>query len=113
MAFYEYSCSRCGQFDSMQRGDSHICAMCGQEARRVWGWTNASVLHEHFNPAFGRVISSREQAKELAKIASDDQSERLGMTVNYELTDIHDRDASGITKEESTEYAARTAEAQV
>lgn len=110
MAIFEYRCPAHGPFDSTTRADRIHCD-CGALAKRVFGWNNASVLQSHLNPAFGCEISSRSQAKELAKIASEDQSRRLGMDVNYELTDIHDHEAAGISREESTEYAARTAEA--
>ena len=112
MPIYQYTCPAHGPFDSMTRAD-HIHHDCGMLARRVWGWNNASVLQSHYNPAFGCEISSRSQAKELAKRASEDQSLRLGMDVNYELTDIHDHEAAGISREESKEYAARTAEAKL
>ena len=110
MAFYEYLCAACGTFDSQTRGDRHACPRCHQPAVRQWGWNNASVLQSHFNPAFGCEISSRSQARELAKKASEDQSQRLGMTVNYELTDIHDHEAAGIDRAEAAEHAALSAE---
>lgn len=111
MAFYEYICENHGAFDSMTRGDTSGCPQCGVTSRRRWSWRNGSVLHEHYNPAFGQMVRSRAHASELAKKASDEQSARLGMTVDYQLTDIHDHEAAGITKDESAEYAARTAEA--
>lgn len=110
MALYQYRCPAHGDFDSLTRGDSLHCD-CGLTARRIFAWNNASVLQSHFNPAFGCEISSRKQAKELAKLASDDQSQRLGMTVNYELTDIHDHEAAGIDRAEAKEHARLTAEA--
>ena len=111
MAFYAYLCRTCGEFDSQRRGDSLPCPDCGNVAKRRFSWRNASVLHDHYNPAFGQVISSRKQASELAKKASDDQSARLGMTVDYQLTDIHDHEAAGISREESAEYAGRSKDA--
>lgn len=111
MAIYAYRCPVHGDFDSQTRGDVLACPRCHEISRRIFSWRNASVLHDHYNPAFGQVISSRKQAAELAKKASDDQSQRLGMTVDYQLTDIHDHEAAGITRDEKTEYAARTAEA--
>lgn len=110
MAIYQYRCPAHGEFDSLTRDDRIHCE-CGLWATRVFSWNNASVLQSHYNPAFGCEISSRKQAKELAKLASDDQSQRLGMTVDYELTDIHDHEAAGITRDEQKEYAARTSEA--
>lgn len=112
MSIYAYWCQLCGEINSQRRGDDIVCPNCTRIAKRMWTWRNATVLHDHYNPAFGTVISSRKQAAELARKASDDQSERLGMTVNYELTDIHDHEAAGITRDESKEYAARTAEAK-
>lgn len=109
MPIYAYKCPTHGDFDLLTRADSSLCPDCGDPSRRVFSWRNASVLHEHYNPAFGQVISSRSQAAELAKKASDDQSERLGMSVNYELTDIHDHEAAGIDKGEMADYAARDA----
>lgn len=110
MPFYEYVCPIHGPFDEMRSGDDHPCDECGETSPRRWAFTTGAVLQEHYNPAFGRMISSRHQAKELAKVASAEQSERLGMSVNYELTDIHDHEAAGITLDEKKEYAARTAE---
>ena len=112
MPSFEYRCRGCGTFESQRRGDSHHCPNCGLDSRRVWSWRNASVLQSHYNPAFGCEISSLRQARELAKIASDDQSRRTGMSVNYELTDIHDHEAAGIDRAEMKEMAALTAEAK-
>ena len=110
MAYFEYVCPDCGPFDSMVRADKALCG-CGKMARRRFSWNNQTVLQEHYNPAFGQMVSSRAQAAELAKKASQEQSERLGMTVDYELTDLHDHEAAGITKDEMKEQAALTAEA--
>jgi putative FmdB family regulatory protein len=106
MPFYGYKCPTHGDFELFnQRGDSWECPYCGESSRRIFSWRNASVLMDHYNPAFGQVISSRRQASELAKAASDRQSEQLGMTVNYELTDIHDHEAAGIDKAELSQVA--------
>lgn len=107
MPIYEYVCPDHGPFDSMARGDQ-IRHDCGLLSRRIFTWRNASVLMDHYNPAFGRVIHSRAQASELAKRASDEQSARLGMTVDYELTDAHDHEAAGIDKAEATELLDQT-----
>ena len=111
MAIYAYWCQLCGEVNSQRRDDWIVCPSCGRKAPRWWQWNNASVLMDHYNPAFGQVISSRKQASELAKKASDDQSARLGMTVDYQLTDIHDHEAAGISREESAEYAGRSKDA--
>lgn len=113
MPFYGYKCPTHGDFDLFnQRADSAACPDCGEVSRRVFSWRNASVLMDHYNPAFGTVVHSRAQAKELAKKASEDQSERLGMTVNYEVTDIHDHEAAGIDKAELKEMAEATSNAK-
>jgi hypothetical protein len=113
VATFEYECAEHGRFESQLRADKIPCPIDdhGRWARRIFAWRNASVLQAHFNPAFGCEISSRTQAAELAKRASQDQSERLGMTVNYELTDIFDHEAAGIDRAEAKEHAARTVEA--
>jgi putative FmdB family regulatory protein len=108
MPLYAYKCRNCSTVESQRRADWITCPECGVPARRLFMWNNASVLMDHYNPAFGQVISSRRQAAELAKRASEDQSKRLGMTVNYELTDIHDHEAAGITKDEKVHYAGES-----
>lgn len=108
MALYAYRCPNCSTVESQTRGDWITCPECGVPARRLFMWNNASVLMDHYNPAFGQVISSRRQAAELAKKASEDQSKRLGMTVDYQLTDIHDHEAAGITRDEKKEQAEQT-----
>jgi hypothetical protein len=111
VTIFAYWCQLDGEIHSQRRGDDIVCPSCTRVAKRMWTWTNGSVLHDHYNPAFGQVISSRRQAAELAKKASDDQSERLGMTVDYQLTDIHDHEAAGVTTDEKAEYAGRTKDA--
>lgn len=111
MSLFAYRCAHCGDIESQRRADAIACPRCHARSKRVWSWRNGSVLHDHYNPAFGQVISSRRQAAELAKKASDDQSARLGMTVDYQLTDIHDHEAAGVTKDEKAEYAGRTKDA--
>lgn len=109
MPFYGYICPTHGEFDLYNvRGDTAACPHCGDRSRRKFAWTTGSVLMDHYNPAFGTVVSSRAQAKELAKKASEDQSERLGMTVDYEVTDLHDHEAAGIDKGELKEMASAT-----
>lgn len=108
MPFYAYRCPNCGEFDSQRRADWLTCPACKTPGRRRFAWNNASVLMDHYNPAFGQIISSRRQAAELAKKASEDQSKRLGMTVDYQLTDIHDHEAAGITRDEKKEQAEQT-----
>ena len=111
MRFYEYRCKVCGTFDSTTYGERQPCPNCGASSPRFYGSvTFGAVLHEHWNPAFGTTVRSRAHAKELAKVASADQSERLGMTVDYELTDIHDHEAHGIERDELEYHAAKTAE---
>ena len=112
MSIYGYRCQICGDMESQRRADSIICPYCHGVAKRLFQWTNASVLQSHYNPAFGQVISSRKQAAELAKKASDDQSQRLGMTVDYQLTDIHDHEAAGIDRAEAKDMAAQSAAVQ-
>lgn len=112
MPFYGYRCPTHGDFDLFNvRGDHAECPDCGEHSRRVFSWRNASVLMDHYNPAFGTVVHSRAQARELAKRASEKQSEQLGMTVDYELTDIHDHEAAGIDKAEMKEMAEATSNA--
>lgn len=111
MPIYSYWCQLDGEIESQRRGDDIVCPYCGELAKRHFAWSSGAVLHEHYNPAFGQNVSSLRQARELAKLASADQSERLGMDVNYELTGLHDYEGAGITKDEKEEVAARTKEA--
>ena len=110
MAFYAYTCAYHGTFDSTQRGDRHPCPTCGDPAIRRWSWTMGSVMQAHYSPSFGCEISSTAQARELAKRASDEQSARLGTTVDYKLVDALDTEAHGVTKSEVANWKEAGAE---
>jgi len=96
---YSYYCQFCGPLDSVMRGDWIICEGCKAKAKRDWRF-RADTFPEHFAPAFGRTISSRRQAKELAKAASAEAYLRTGLEADYQVVDAHDDAAVGIDKAE-------------
>lgn len=119
MALYLYYCSTHGEVQSQTRGDWLYCPMCMEDgnplhkANRRWRWNTQAIFQEHYNPAFGAVLHSRGEARELARQASDEQSERLGMTVNYQVHDQLDPGIHKIPKEEMEfEQAVTTANVQ-
>ena len=92
---YGYRCPRCGPQDSAIRADTILCH-CGLTAKRDWKFRFRPSLPEHFSPAFGQVITSERQARELAKAASAENYLRTGIESDYQIIDAHDDEAVGI-----------------
>lgn len=47
-------------------------------------------MHEHYNPTVGKPISSMNQLKSELSRASDEQSEKTGVTHNYQPVDLRE-----------------------
>lgn len=114
---YTYRCPVHGEFDSISQGDFAECGyftgnkICRTESRRVWSWHNDKSFEPYFAPSFGTVVTSRQHAKDLAKIASEEQTLRTGVEHNYEVIDTHDDEAAGVDtahKEAVAEETRRT-----
>lgn len=90
MPAYGYTCAECGSYKEVVRGIHEPAAppsCCGAMMRRRFhspALVSGLVTETHFNRAVGRVVhSSSEFRSELAR-KSDQMSERLGQTVDYQ-----------------------------
>ena len=91
-----------------ERADSLTCGECGLPAKRDWRFHLDFSFEPYFAPSFGCVVNSRSHAKDLTKIASEEQSARLGFDVDLQLVDTHDDAAVGIDTEEKKAEAEKT-----
>ena len=95
---YTYVCARCGPFD-YSHADDWIHCSCGERAKRDWSFHADFSFQPYFAPSFGQVVRSRTHAKDLAKIASEEQTLRTGIETNLTVVDTHDDAAVGIDTE--------------
>lgn len=95
---YGYLCPMCGPFTQTVRSDEALCR-CGQIARRDWRFHLDYSFEPYYAPSFGTVVKSRTHAKDLAKIASEEATRRLGFDHDYTVVDTHDDEAVGIDTE--------------
>jgi putative FmdB family regulatory protein len=101
MPVYEYKCADCRVLEALHRPlgqtASPNCRNCGVAMKRKFSFALRPILHEHYNPSVGQVVSSHRQHKALLREKSDEMAERLGMDVNYQPIDP--REAPGVTEE--------------
>jgi putative FmdB family regulatory protein len=110
MPVFEYICDSCGhRTESMTRGDIHHCQNCGLQARRRFSFQIAASFQSHYNVAVGKYVTNRTEFEDGLKVASEEQTVKLGMEVNYAPIDMQDREACGV----SEEGAAAAIEARV
>jgi hypothetical protein len=105
---YGYRCPTCGDFRSAERADAILCGECGLPAKRDWRFHLDYSFEPYFAPSFGCVVNSRSHARDLTKIASEEQSARLGFDVDLQLVDTHDDAAVGIDTDEKLHQAEQT-----
>lgn len=112
MPLYEFKCKGCGATAVSQRREvsDHFCS-CGGEYKRIFSFSIARPMQEHFNAAVGKPISSHRQFRDELARKSDQESERLNMTVNLQPVDLADKESLGVTDEglqETHDHAVRT-----
>jgi len=80
---------------------SGFCVECERHStyRQVLSFSYRPSLREHYNPAVGQHISTDAQFRSELTRASDIQSERTGITHNYQPIDIDDPQSLGVTGE--------------
>ena len=95
---YGFICNIHGEITTNFRADFVYCPYGEEvhEAKREWNFHQDSSFEPYFAPSFGCVVNSRTHAKELAKIASEEATHRLGFEHNFEVVDTHDDEAVGI-----------------
>ena len=101
MPLYEYRCRTCDYTATYpDRGMEGSCPRCSYpDFKRVWGFRMATVVHEHFNPVHGVVISDRKKLDRWYADKEREMSERTGMEHRYVEVDIKDTDHLGVTSE--------------
>lgn len=95
---YGYLCPDCGPIQRSQPRDWVRCE-CGWQAKRDWRFHLDYSFEPYYAPSFGTVVKSRTHAKDLAKIASEEATRRLGFDHDYTVVDTHDDEAVGIDTE--------------
>ena len=97
----------------MTRGDIHHCQNCGLQARRRFSFQIAASFREHWNVATGAYVTNRRQFEDKLKLASEEQTLKLGMEVDYQPVDLSDPAACGLTSEDVAEVSEVRAKAGV
>jgi len=99
---YGFICDQHGEFDTNFRADSAWCPFGDDmhEAKRDWHFIVDSSFEPYYAPSFGTVVKSRTHAKDLAKIASEEATLRLGFEHNFQVVDTHADEAVGVNTEE-------------
>lgn len=92
MPIYEYKCADCRSIqtitdsrdgDLKARADAgQIACTCGGVYKRRFSFTPAAVMHEHWNPTVGGVVSSHRQFKSELRRLSEVQEARTGIPTN-------------------------------
>ena len=99
MPTYEYRCEcrvkhiTCDPDDSTKQlydSKQMFCESCAAVFRRRFGFSTPAMMHEHYNPALGRTVSSRREMREAAKMASERATERTGIFHDYQPVDLRD-----------------------
>ena len=111
MPLYEYkcpdqSCASVVQFRDVPDGDQKkladarglLCPECGTPVRRVFQLTFTPVLHSHYNPTVGNVVSGYKDFKTQLRIAGQQQEERTGIPTDFQPVDPRDLMARAIEK---------------
>ena len=111
MPLYEYkcpdqSCASVVQFRDVPDGDQKkladarglLCPECGTPVRRVFQLTFTPVLHSHYNPTVGNVVSGYKDFKTQLRIAGQQQEERTGIPTDFQPVGPRDLMARAIEK---------------
>ena len=102
---YAYVCPMHGSMSATVRTDFIHCmiedddGLCILRAKRDWRFHLDTSFEPYFAPSFGTVVNSRSHAKDLAKIASEEATRRLGFEHDFQVVDTHDDEAVGIDTE--------------
>jgi hypothetical protein len=106
---YGYVCPDCGPVTSSERAAEIFCPRCLDlldpeshepqsigRAKRDWRFHLDYSFQPYYAPSFGTVVNSRSHAKDLAKVASEEATRRLGYEHDFRVVDTHDDAAVGV-----------------
>lgn len=87
MPLYEFRCA-CGDILSTTRpmtADTQLKYhdACGLDAQRIYSNFSFTRFTEHFNPAVGKVVSSKQEFLDDLKKASEDATRKTGIEHNF------------------------------
>ena len=104
MPVYLYRCQSCdvhGEKWQKHTDDPIIkCPECkSNRLRRVYSFAMKTIMHEHFNPTVGKVISDPKQFKAELSRPSEKETERTGRKVNYVPVDLNDTESLRVSEE--------------
>lgn len=90
MPMFEYLCRTCHyRHLSDMRGDSLGSCRCGNgELRRVFSFSFKPIVHTHFNPTIGKVVSDDAQVRSELSRLSDEATARTGILHDYQPVDL-------------------------
>ncbi len=113
MPVYLYRCGAClangEKWQSIKEDRLVVCPECHEpELRRVYSFSLATVMHEHFDHTVGKVISDRRQFVSELKRKSEEATERTGIPHNYVPVDLSDRESLNVTEEGMDSTLRRT-----
>jgi hypothetical protein len=118
MPAYEFRCQNCGvrliryidlagddERTAWNRG-TQPCPDCSHgHMKRVWGFRQAPMMHEHWNASVGKPISSMKQFKDELRRASDEKTERTGIVHDFVPVDPKEMSAGDAGKREQYDRA--------
>ena len=97
---YEYKCSECNAShtitddrdgDLKTRADlGYVPCTCGGFYRRRFSFSTPPMMHEHWNPTTGTVVSSMRQFRADLRRQSEEQEARTGIPTNLQPVDTEE-----------------------
>ncbi len=112
-AIYGFVCKSCDIGIESFRREFVMCPLCSARATRKFSFNTQAVMQSHWNVSVGAEVSDAGRYRELLRKRSDEASERLGMTVNYQPIDPTEKEALGVDDTGMDEtYAERRATGQ-
>lgn len=110
MPVYEFACKNCGEdysvtsiknkeFMERRIRQGGYCSLCMGPIRRVFSFSVAKPMPEHYNKSTGTFISSERQLKDTLKAQSEQATERTGIEHNFVPIHPSERETLGVTSE--------------
>lgn len=104
MPAYQYRCRHCGAVQDLIQPVStsrppHLRCRCGEDARRVFGFSIAPLMEGHYNPTVGRYVSGKRDFNAALRTASSKATDSTGIVHDFQPVDLRDKTHHNITDE--------------
>lgn len=111
MPTYQYRCRKCNQLyeewaerDQKTELDDAVflrgCVLCDGPVRPSYNTVRfGSVMHEHYSPATGTIVSDPRQFDRDVRRLEEEATIRDGIPTTFSQVDLSDREALGVTDE--------------